>query len=94
MYEPHNVKPKLTSRIIKIEKHEFICNLRFCNVIILFVTTCIALEYIIENACKDDLEKETKDITDQQWNYSRKCEATKLQSQINHRVYLPHQCSF
>ena len=41
----------------------------------------IALEYVIENACKDDLEKETKDITDQQWNYSRKCEATKLQSQ-------------
>jgi len=40
MYEPYNVKPKLTSRIIKIEKHEFICNLRFCNVIILFVTTC------------------------------------------------------
>jgi len=54
----------------------------------------IALEYIIENACKDDLEKESKDITDQQWNYSRKCEVTKLQSQINHCVYLPQQCSF
>ena len=40
MYEPHNVKPKLTSRITKIEKHEFIWNLRFCNVIIVFVTTC------------------------------------------------------
>jgi len=40
MYEPLNVKPKLTSRMIKIEKHEFICNLRFCNVRILFVTTC------------------------------------------------------
>jgi len=41
MYEPHDMKPKLTSRITKIEKHEFICNLRFCNVIILFVTTCL-----------------------------------------------------
>ena len=57
------------------------------------VAVRIALEYIIENACKDDLE-ETKDMTDQQWNYSSKCEATKVQSQINHCVYLPHQCSF
>ena len=56
------------------------------------VAVRIALEYIIENACKDDLEG-TKDMTDQQWKYSRKCEATKLQSQINHCVYLPHQCS-
>jgi len=58
------------------------------------VVVRIALEYIIKNDCKDDMEKETKDITDQQWNYSRKCEATKLQSQINHCVYLPHRCSF
>jgi len=58
------------------------------------VAVCIALEYIIENACKDNMEKETKDRTDQQWNFSRKCETTNLQSQINHCAYLPHQCSF
>jgi len=28
------------SRNIKIQKHEFICNLRFCDIIILFGTTC------------------------------------------------------
>jgi len=58
------------------------------------VAVRIALEHIIENACKGDLEKEIKDITDPQRNYSRKCEAIKLQIQINHCVYLPHQCSF
>ena len=36
------------------------------------VAVRIALEYIIENACKDDMEKEKKDITDRQWNCSRK----------------------
>ena len=28
------------NRNIKIQKHEFICNLRFCDIVILFGTTC------------------------------------------------------
>jgi len=40
MYEAQIVKKQVTkSRNIKIEKHEFIRNLRFCD-IITFVTTC------------------------------------------------------
>jgi len=41
MYELHIVKTQVTkSRNIKIWKHEFICNLRFCDIILLFGTTC------------------------------------------------------
>jgi len=41
IYEPHIVKPKLQRAAnIKILKHEFICDLRFCDIIILFGTTC------------------------------------------------------
>jgi len=39
MHEPHIVKPP-KSRNIKIEKHEVTCNIRFCDIIILFRTTC------------------------------------------------------
>ena len=47
------------------------------------VAVRIALEYIIENACKDDLEKETKDIADQQWNNSRKSTIKRTLQQLN-----------